>query len=387
MPRPLNRTDRRLLAATAIALTLLIAAALFFGSENSGAGTPTTYSSGSAGFKAAYLLLERLDYQVSRWERSPEDLADPEGTTLVLASPFIYIDGDNRAALQRFVRDGGRLIAMGRQASWVLPNQDVSTGSSGTVSWEKYRAFSPSRSGMAAPEITLAAESRWTSHSEVIALYGDSEGAVVVKYRYGSGEIVWWAGATPLSNAGIREPGNLELVLETLGDPGDTEVLFDEYFHGYRESLSGTVVNSPWKWLLAQLVVFAGAILLTFSRRSGPVRPHVAESRLSPLEFVSTLAGLYQRANATSVAVDVAYQRFRYRLTRRLGLAFTTPVEQLQKAVAERWRHRDPEFGRVLQQCESARFATDLPRRDALRLVQALHRYNKDFKLDTNSQP
>ena len=64
------------------------------------------------------------------------------------------------------------------------------------------------------------------------------------------------------------------------------------------------------------VALLAIAALLTFSRRSGPLRPVPPPSRLAPLEFVETLGGLYQQAHAASVAVDVYYQRFQYWMTR-----------------------------------------------------------------------
>src|SRR2546422_4760103 len=40
-------------------------------------------------------------------------------------------------------------------------------------------------------------------------------------YSYGKGQVIWWAAATPLSNAGIRQRGNLNLFLNSVGPPGE----------------------------------------------------------------------------------------------------------------------------------------------------------------------
>ena len=45
------------------------------------------------------------------------------------------------------------------------------------------------------------------------------------------------ASATPLTNAGITQPGSLEFLLAAIGDK-QTRVLFDEYVHGYHEMSS-----------------------------------------------------------------------------------------------------------------------------------------------------
>jgi hypothetical protein len=133
--------------------------------------------------------------------------------------------------------------------------------------------------------------------------------------------------------------------------------------------------------LFAQFVVIGLAVLFSFSRRSGPLRPQPAEVRLSPLEFVETLGGLYQHANAGSVAVDVYYQRFRYWLTRRLGLANNASPEELARVMRERWNFQDEEFVAVLQSAAAAHYQPDVHAKEALRLVKSLHSYAVKLKL------
>jgi hypothetical protein len=119
------------------------------------------------------------------------------------------------------------------------------------------------------------------------------------------------------------------------------------------------------------------AVLLTYSRRSGPILTTTPDTRLSPLEFVKTLGLLYQRANAAPIAVDIAYQRLRYRLARRLGVSRATPVEDLERAVRDRWQIRGTAFGDLLRACESASLVTrggsrNITAAEALKLSQEL---------------
>jgi hypothetical protein len=211
-------------------------------------------------------------------------------------------------------------------------------------------------------------------------LYGDGDEVVVVKYRYGRGEVLWWAAATPLTNAGLKEPGNLEFLLACLGDT-KSPILFDEYIHGYRKDLGSSVAHSPVKWLLLQLAFLGLAVVATFSRRSGPLSAPVTDVRLSPLEFVQTLGGLYENAGTASVAVDICYQRFRYWLTRRLGVAFNISVNDLEAAVRDRFAQKDDHIGAVLRRCESAKADPYLGETEALHLVQELDEYASRWKL------
>src|SRR5205823_14328390 len=121
--------------------------------------------------------------------------------------------------------------------------------------------------------------------------------------------------------------------------------------------------------LFVQCALLACAALLTFSRRSGPIRPLRPTSRLAPLEFVETLGGLYQQAHAAAVAVDVYYQRFQYWMTRRLGLNKNASPEEIARAVRDRWDVQDEAFLNTLSAAASARYQPDLPQKQALGVV------------------
>ena len=133
--------------------------------------------------------------------------------------------------------------------------------------------------------------------------------------------------------------------------------------------------------LFLQCAVLACAALLTFSRRSGPIRPLRPESRLAPLEFVETLGGLYQQAHAASVAVDVYHNRFQYWITRRLGVASNASPEELDRAVRERWGLDENDFLPTLQAAAAARYRPDLSQNEALTIVQSLYAYATKLKL------
>jgi len=379
MPLKIDARDRKLLLGAGIVFVLLIAGAAFFGGEpGEKVEVPSSYSTASGGAKAAYLLLTESGYKVQRWERQLIDL--PKEATLVLADPQEGLTGEERESLKNFLWGGGRIIATGMFAGTFLPENESVPNALLGMTWKKVSAVAPSAITRAAPQITISPQARWPSYSPAYPLYGDGDDVVVVKYPYGSGEVVWWAAATPLTNAGLKEPGNLEFLLASLGDTR-APILWDEYIHGYRETLGSSVGHSPVKWLLLQLGLVGFAILATFSRRSGPVSAPVTDVRLSPLEFVQTLGGLYENAGTASVAVDISYQRFRYWLTRRLGLASNAPVLDLERAVRERWKLPDEDFGATLRTCESARYHSDLPDREALRLTQKLYEYALKLKL------
>jgi hypothetical protein len=200
---------------------------------------------------------------------------------------------------------------------------------------------------------------------------------VVVSWRFGEGQVLWWAGATPLTNAGIREAGNLRLFLNSVtsssGDP--LSIYWDEYFHGESGSLWSYVAGTPVAWGIAQIGLIAVAVLFTFSRRSGPIAVPAAVSRLSPLEFVETMGGLYQRAGAASIAVEVSYRRVRLELSRRLGLPAAVSDPELAQAAADRLGFSKTDFGGSLERAAGALSDPKLSWRGGLRAIQDLERW------------
>ena len=151
----------------------------------------------------------------------------------------------------------------------------------------------------------MNASNRWVaSDGAQVPLYGEPEEPVVVTWRLEKGRVLWWAAPTPVTNSGISKEGNLPFFLGCIqavrpgASPGETTVLWDEYFHGYRGSLWDYFQETPVPWAIFQLALVAVFVLLAFGRRSGPLYAPAAVSRLSPLEFVDTLGDLYRRASA-----------------------------------------------------------------------------------------
>lgn len=381
MPLKIDRRDRKLLgAAAAVFVLLIIAAAIFGGDSTPRSETPSSYATGGGGAKAAYLLLAHEGYKQQRWERQLDGLPHTAGTTLILAEPMEAPTREEREELKNFLKRGGRIIAIGMFAGTYIPDNSSVPDFAGQIESKKASAVSPSEITRAAPQIVVTRQARWENFSAAYPLYVDGDATVVVQYPYGRGEVLWWAGATPLTNDGLKEPGNLEFFLACLGGKKN-EILWDEYIHGYRETAALSIAQTPVKWLLLQLTLLALAVLATFSRRSGPICKPAADVRLSPLEFVNTLGGLYENAGSASVALDISYQRFRYWLTRRLGVANNISINDLEAAVRDRWGLKDDHFAAILRRCESAKIDPYLHGPEALHLVKELDEYAGQWKL------
>jgi hypothetical protein len=246
--------------------------------------------------------------------------------------------------------------------------------------WTDYVPYIPSGISRGAEKITIQPEATFGDlNKRAVILYGDSDGPIVVEWSVGKGEILWWGGATPLTNAGITKNDNLRFFLNCVASPaggaGEYHIYWDEYFHGERSSLWSYASHTSITWGLLQIGLIAVAVVFTFSRRSGPVYKPAGVSRLSPLEYVDTLGGLYEHAHAGAAPVTVSLQRLRFLLTRQLALPIDTPDAELAHAAEERLDWKNFESEQLLPRASAATRAEKLPSKEALDLVQKLEAY------------
>jgi DNA-binding transcriptional ArsR family regulator len=215
-------------------------------------------------------------------------------------------------------------------------------------------------------------------------LCGDD--AVVVSYKYGAGEAIWWSSPMPLTNRGLKEDASLKLVLASVGGP-DRSVLFDEYFHGARASLWDTAKGLPMTHIASQCAAVAVLLVLSFGRRNGPLRLPVRLPRSSPLEFAESMGRLYRKAGATQAAVDGARRRLLKFLEEQCGVpreVLRSTPQAIVEAVEERLGGRWSTLGEHLSQSlETEHHAVTLV--STLELVKALDRDQRDLAERINS--
>jgi hypothetical protein len=350
---------------------------------------PSTYSAQSGGAEAAYRLLSRLAISVHRWEDAPTELPSPAESNilLILADPSEIPTIKEREAIARFVEEGGHVLFTGSNISSFFPDANISEIPP-DPKWISYSPNIPSAVDRNAQRIVIQPQAYWGELSEAeLALYGDADSRSVVSWGLGDGKILWWAGSTPLTNAGITQGDNLAFFLNSASNWSTDhpyQIYWDEYFHGQRSSLWSYARKTSITWALLQIALLSAALIFTLGRRSGPVYPRPSVSRLSPLEYVDTLGGLYERAGAASAAVSVSHQRLRYLLARQLGLPTDRSDQELTQVAAERLGWRNFQTEDVLGRAETASRAAKMGSRQALDLVRDLERYAQ--KLEVGSQ-
>ncbi len=157
------------------------------------------------------------------------------------------------------------------------------------------------------------------------------------------------------------------------------KIYWDEYFHGQRSSLWSYARKTPVAWGLVQIAVLSLVVFFTFGRRSGPVMLPPVVSRLSPLEFVDTLGGLYERAGAEPAVVGFVYQRFRATLSRQLRLPSGTSDGELADAVQGRLGWKESGLKTTMARALVASRAQKVAPDEALGLIRELERYEEQL--------
>jgi uncharacterized protein DUF4350 len=333
MPLRIAPDDRKLAIGFALLLALALVLAVFVAGTDGGSGAlPSSYSAGNDGTKAAYLLLGQMGYAPQRWTENPRSLADlPPHATLILADPMPADEADVEA-VQQFLRKGGRVVATGVSFARFVPQQRIHAGSP-HFQWRSYRPHEPSELTRGIEEIVLAPKFYFDS-GKSDAPFLDGDESPVTRFPYGAGEVIWWSTAEPMSNSGIREQDNAQLLLNSVGEAGRGPVLWDEYFHQGGKTVIDSVLASPLRWGLLQAALIGALVCLTYSRQFGPARQSVAGPRLAPMEFVETLAALYQKAGAAHIAVEIVYEQFRGALQRRFSLRTNADADHAAAAIA-----------------------------------------------------
>jgi uncharacterized protein DUF4350 len=296
---------RRDVVVAVLALVALLAVPLL----NRHDETPQAATHGSAdysfgGYRAWYELLVREGVRVERFRRHHDALRESGIDTLVMAFPdasLPHLWGPaERDALRAWVRNGGRLVDIG-----LTPRADKNDARNERVYLENLHGAPGALSGPWSAWVN-AVGARGTYRlapvkgARVETLLRDRGGALVVRYRYGRGEVIGVAGASAFENRalGAADDARLAYLVARPGRPGGL-VAFDE-------TIRRDVIEKPWYQALSvpELVALALAGLaglLWIAYGIVPLGPPVrlrAPREPTSEEFVDAVASLYQRARA-----------------------------------------------------------------------------------------
>lgn len=378
----LDAKDRRLLMwCVGIGLTLAIATGILMPNADNNNPLPSSYLPGRHGALAAYETLMRSGYRVERWERPLGDLAETAGpdTVVIFAEPFTRNMSDIRA-IRTILERGGRVLATGFWGGTILP-----AGASIAPNTFNFAACKLQPEGLDSlaetGEVWMRPEASWKMGNPAQRVdYSCGGQPAVVEYRWGNGHVVWWASSTPLENGSLARAHDLDLLLNSLGPRDGHRFYWDESLHGEIRSAFSYAAGPSLTMLRFGLPLLGLLLVLSFSRRSGPLRELPAPARGSPVEFLEALGSLYRKAGAASTAVAIAWERFRQHTLRLCGLRGGRPgASELAATIRRRFPGADADLEADLGACEDAAWSDEVHPREALRLIQRLHAHGEEL--------
>lgn len=298
----------------------------------------STFSSSPAGLKVLFAYLDGLGMKPQTLQQF-DDL--PAKATIVAVGPFQKQPTRGETdALARWVRAGGRLVVAGMDSE--LLTQPLKLGgapSSGAAS-ETLRPLLPTAYARGVREIAPGPDRLLTDSPSWATHYKDFSGQVLVSQKVGSGEVLWLAGAYPLSNAGIGTADNARLAT-LLAAAGERAIYFDEYHHNYvRTTGAWQLLGSSGRAGVLLLAAALAILLLAWGRRLGPAIEERVEPAARGGAYIGSLAELYRKAGAGAEALETLEDGLRRALVRghgsvETGLARHTSAAEALAASAQ----------------------------------------------------
>ncbi len=396
----------------------------------------STYNPGSTGTKAYYELLGRTGRKATRWSEPPASLTAGRNRpdVFVMIGPLRReLDQNGTRDLLNFVSNGGRLVVIDRDparelkaltADWSVTfearngsqiagvdpsDQTQMTGSEvagrpahASAYTQGVTAVRPSKFASSITfdrdpdaqdyvipddhrstdgDVVPAGPYRWFAAPVIHISAGELN--LSVEVPYGAGRIVYVSDPFIVANGGISMADNVQFAIN-LVDSGGT-IAFDEYHHGFGTGANQIVeyfAKTPVIAITIHLLAIVGLVLYSRSRRFARPVPAPESDRLTKLEYVSAMAELQRRSDASDLALENIFGDFRRRTAKLFGIDVSKASPHIfADHVAER-TGRDREALIVLmQRAEAVMHGGRADKRETLSIVRALRSIEEELGL------
>jgi len=311
--------------AIGILLLLVAATALAAVQKQTGPEYPTLSSLSPApdGALALKLWVKELQYNVD--EQVLANFTAPENTSILFMLEPLFTTESEMKSIDDWVEGGGTLIAIGERYGMYsvidhykfffsyLPDSN-GTPASGTPLMASPSAVDMKNAGV---NIALGSE-----RDDYVVLVAYKDQPVLVSFEQGNGRVILGTISGSFTNAGLKQTGNPELVLNVLALARNKgAVWFDEWHHGLQ---GGEQILGPAEFLRftpvgrSLLFVTFAVFIAFFMQGRGFGRPVPLPQdikRRGALEHVTGVANLSRRA-AHRPAVMLHYHQ---QIKRKLG--------------------------------------------------------------------
>lgn len=310
----MKRFRIRLAGDTIAAVLALVVLATIVLLHDAGSPATDTYSSTdyqSGGYAAWYALLQHEGVPLERFEQRTVEL-DRTTATLITAppaAPLVEREAPEAAALDAWVRAGGRLVRTGTAAS---PRTFAfGVGIAGRASRQRDSdgpftgAFAGSVRSLANVGFRRLPVPRPARGEHFEVLLADDLGIIAFRETRGLGDEIRVSNPHLFSNDAIAHADNARLAY-LLARPRRAGglVAFDEAIHGaLTDRTWWNVLPIPVRVALGGVLLAALVAIVGGALRLGPAVDARAKREPTSGEFIAAVAGLYERTHARAHAI------------------------------------------------------------------------------------
>lgn len=323
---------------------------------------PSTFFNRPYGTKAAFLVLQKLGYNVRRLRRpiDVDTLAGFDG--LVLLRPIYCLNDYETRVLRDWVAAGHNLLV----APTEVPPHGVDCA--GPYAWFHFADPNAPAEGTREPgheaapvsapafaELTAMNDVRFAADGPLVwpaedlpirPLWSDEGGLVAFEATYGTGRILALADVYGLTNAGLAEGDHAQWLLAlvsrlTRDDPAG-HLAFDEYHAGFphepdaRRAIVQLLWDSRWAWVVTQVLLVGLLALLARGVRFGRPDGVPVARRRTQGEFTRAAGNFLRAARAQDVVLATLGLHYRQRLCRALRVSPQSTAAELAAILEER---------------------------------------------------
>jgi hypothetical protein len=359
---------------------------------------PSSYNPVGAGSMAFFDTLHDLHWPVERWRDPLSRLSQyGPGNVLIItrsktgAPPVTFSDQENELLLD-WAKQGNTLVLLGAMQEWddtrdLLRSIGFGIPDKAPNVDDLWQALGPQTEQEVA--IPPVAESGYTGtlvlpRTEALpplpptgshTLYELAGSAYLVSMPYGGGRVICGTSDRLLSNAWLSKGDNLAIVLSLLAPKGQPprHLFFEESHHGFSAVYAMARLFDQPGVRFAGMLALLGALAFFASSlvRFGPVIPLQPPQGRSTLEFVDSIADLYQRADLRDGTMKYLFAETHQQVLQRLNLPPTASHELIASRL-EQAHPLLPKWKKLAQRFDSPDYVQGLPPGGWLRVAKDL---------------
>jgi hypothetical protein len=359
-----------------VVLAAFVALGMFdFSSRQHEVATYDSFSSFDyqrGGYRAWFEMLHNEGLRVTRYERRPAYLNDSIGTLIIannifdaqlraeLGQPYSVYSAVDLTALDKWVKNGGRLIWLVDQAtSLALPagmssaaerlQEHLTQNSLGlpgvvktTAQKDAAAPVAPSSVGAGVRSVLGLSRLRvpFGADPALTPLLADVKGTVVGWYPHGKGSVTVVTDESLFENGRLNKADNARLAynLAMFGLSRGQTIAFEEWSHGYQSGDTWwAILPPPFRFAFGIVSIALALLLFGATWRFGPALRLPENDERTSFEYLTSVASLLERGRATRKAVKDLAQLALRACARSVGLVDTATAT----SIAQRLRGSD----------------------------------------------